>query len=67
MLYICICETKLIVCACVLGTPRGSNWNILQQDGRTDQDKSSVMQHSGEMCIGGNCGCLSGMVLISGE
>lgn len=54
------------MCAAVLGTPSESNWNILKQDGRTEQDKSTVMQHNGEMCIGGSCSCLSGMISALG-
>ena len=54
------------MCACVLGRAKGSNWSILQKDGRTEQDKSIVMQCNGEMCVGGSCRYLSGMILIGG-
>ena len=55
------------MCVSVLGKAKGSNWSILQTDGRTAQDKSIVMQYNGEMCIRGSCRYLSGMILISGE
>lgn len=67
MPQICTYETKLRMCASVLGKAKGSNWSILQTDGRTAQDKSIVMQYNGEMCVRGSCRYLSGMILISGE
>lgn len=51
-----------MICACVLGKSCKSNWNILYHNGKGEQHMSIIMQHNGEMCTGGSCTYLPGMI-----
>lgn len=51
-----------MICACVLGKSGKSNWNILYHNGKGEQYMSIIMQHNGEMCTGGSCTYLPGMI-----